>query len=53
MAQNVHSATTVPSISMPYPAPSDPEHINITALNIDALTKAWANVTMPAEIGPN
>ena len=38
---------------MPYPAPSDPEHINITALNIDALTEAWATVTMPAEIGPN
>ena len=38
---------------MPYPAPSDPEHINITALNIDALTKAWATVTMPAKMGPN
>ena len=38
---------------MPYPAPIDPEHINITALNIDALTKAWATVTMPAGIDPN
>ena len=38
---------------IPYPAPSDPEHINITAINIDALTEAWATVTMPTEIGPN
>ena len=38
---------------MPYPAPSDLKHINITALNIDALTKAWAIVTMFAEVGPN
>ena len=40
-------------ISMPSPGPNDPEHINITAINIDALTEAWATVTMPAEIGPN
>ena len=53
MAQNTHSATIVPPISIPYPAPSDPEHINITTINIDVLTKAWATVTMPAEIGPN
>ena len=38
---------------MPSPAPSDPEHINITAINIDALTEAWATVTVPAEIVPN
>ena len=38
---------------MPSPVPSDPEHINITAINIDALTEALATVTMPAEIGPN
>ena len=38
---------------MLYPAPSDPEHININATNIDALTEAWATITMPAEIGPN
>ena len=38
---------------MPYPAPSDSEHINITAINIDVLTEDWAMVTMPAEIGPN
>ena len=35
---------------MPYPAPSDPEHIHITAVTIDALTKAWGTVTMPAEM---
>ena len=35
------------------PVPSDPDHINTTAINIDALTEAWATVTMPAEIGPN
>ena len=45
VAQNIHSATTVP--------PIDPEHTNITAINIDALTEAWATVTMPAVIGPN
>ena len=28
-------------------------HVNITTANIDALTKAWATVTMPAETGPN
>ena len=33
------------------PVPSDPEHINITVINIDALT--WKTVTMPAEIRPN
>ena len=33
--------------------PSDPEHINITAINIDALTEAWTTVIMPADIGPN
>ena len=38
---------------MPYPFPSDPEHINITAINIDALTEAGASVTMPAKIGLN
>ena len=38
---------------MPYTAPSDPEHINITAINIDALTEACATVTVPAEVGPN
>ena len=53
VAQNAYIATIVPPISMPYPAPGDPEHINLTAINIDALTKAWATVTMPAEIGPN
>ena len=53
VAQNAHPATIVPPISMLSPAPSDPEHINITAINIDALTDAWATVTMPPEIGPN
>ena len=53
VAQNAHSTTIVPPISMPYPAPSDPEHINITTINIDTLTEAWATVSMPAEIGPN
>ena len=53
MAQNAHSVTKVLPISMPYPAPSDTEHINITAINIDAFTKAWATVTIPAEIGPD
>ena len=53
VAQNTCLAMIVPPISMPYPAPSDPEHINITAINIDSLTKAWEIVTMPAEIGPN
>ena len=53
MAQNAHSATIIPSIGIPYPAPSEPENINITAFNIDALTKAWATVTMPDEMGPN
>ena len=43
----------VPLISMPSLAPSEPKHINITAINIDTLTEAWATVTMPAEIGPN
>ena len=38
---------------MPHPVPSDPELINITAINIDAPTEAWATVTMPAEMGPN
>ena len=51
--QNTYSVTTVPPIRMPSPAPSDPEHIKITAINIDALTEAWATITMPAEIGPN
>ena len=36
---------------MPYPAPSDAEHINITAVNIDALTEVWPTITMPADIG--
>ena len=53
VTQNAHSAPIVPPISKPYPALIDPKHINITALNIDALTKAWATVTIPAEIGPN
>ena len=52
VAKNAHSATRLPPISMSYPS-SDWEHINITAINIDALTNAWATVTMPAEIGPN
>ena len=51
--QNDHSATIVSPISMPLPAPSYPEHINITAINIDALTEACTTVTIPAEIGPN
>ena len=38
---------------MPSPASSDLQHINITEINIDALTEAWATVTMPAKIGPN
>ena len=39
---------------MPFPASSNPEHININIqINIDALTEAWETVTMPAEIGPN
>ena len=33
------------------PAPSYPEHSNITAINIDALTEACATVIMPAELG--
>ena len=32
---------------------SNPEHISITAINIDALTETWATITMPVEIGPN
>ena len=28
-------------------------HVNTTTINTDALTEAWATVTMPAEIGPN
>ena len=42
VTQNAHSVTIVPPISMPYPGPSDQEHINIIAINIDALTMAWA-----------
>ena len=38
---------------MSYLAPSDPECINITTINIDALTEVWVTVTMPAEIGSN
>ena len=38
---------------MPYPAPCDPKHVNITAINIGALTEAWETVIIPAEIGPN
>ena len=53
VAQNAHSATIVPPISIPYPTPSDPEHIIITAVNINALIEAWETVTMPTEIGPN
>ena len=34
------SPTIVPPMSMLYPAPSEPEHINITAINFDALIKA-------------
>ena len=35
-------------LAWPLPTvPSDPEHINITAINTDALTEAWATVTMP------
>ena len=53
VAQNDHSVTIVPPITMHYPVPSDPEHINTTAINIDALNEAWTTVTMPAEIWPN
>ena len=53
MAKNAHSATIVPPIRLPYQAPSEQEHINITAINIDALTEVWTTVTMPVEIGPN
>ena len=53
VAPNAHSVTIVAPINMPSPAPINPEHINITALNIDALTRVWATVTMPAEIGLN
>ena len=38
---------------MPYPTPSDQDHINTNSINIDSLTKALKTVTTPAEIGPN
>ena len=53
VSPNAHSATKVPPISIPYPAPSEPKYINITAINIDALAEAWATVTIPAGIRPN
>ena len=36
-----------------YDTQCDEVCVNTTAINIDALTEAWATVTMPAEIGPN
>ena len=36
-----------------YDPQCDEVHVNTTAINIDALTKAWVSVTMPAGIGPN
>ena len=53
VTQNSHSVTIVSPISMSPPAPHNPEHINITAINIDALTKTWETITVPAEIGLN
>ena len=36
-----------------YDPQCDEVSVNTTAVNIDALTEAWATVTMPAGIGPN
>ena len=36
-----------------YYPPCDDVCVNTTAIIIDALTKAWATVTMPTEIGPD
>ena len=36
-----------------YDPQCDEVSVNATAITIDALTEAWATVTIPAEIGPN
>ena len=35
------------------PHKGDPEHIQISDIQIDAMTEAFTTVWMPAEIGPN